>query len=296
MKRHAWMRLVVLVLVLMFAADLRAQVPVQLRWEGGTPDTATQATQSPCTWLTKIGPASVTAHTGWVGRDWLYGLGWQPLAWTPRQRLFVGLDAIEYPMVWRIDHFEFVKPADAPWWYPERFPAGTLRIGGSRNGDGDYAVPGCPTIAARGGLLMGTISYRPYPDHFGAVATQTYEQRTQGPYWFGACYVGGQSPQWTTHWGYPLGMFGHSRLPQSWAYSYTPIEPAATRDGAGVWLIGFPSQFRIADFNRDARATVEDVFAFLDCFFWGDRAADVDNSGAVTQQDVFDFLGAWLSS
>jgi hypothetical protein len=49
-----------------------------------------------------------------------------------------------------------------------------------------------------------------------------------------------------------------------------------------------------ANFNQDATVTVQDIFDFLNAWFGGDPAADINGSG-LSVQDIFDFLNAWFA-
>ncbi len=49
-----------------------------------------------------------------------------------------------------------------------------------------------------------------------------------------------------------------------------------------------------ADFQAPAGVDVGDLFGFLNAWFSGDPAADI-NGGGLTVQDIFDFLNAWFA-
>ncbi len=49
-----------------------------------------------------------------------------------------------------------------------------------------------------------------------------------------------------------------------------------------------------ADFNRDGRVAIQDIFDFLNSWFAGGLSTDFNNSGGLDAQDIFDFLNAWL--
>ncbi|HVU64550.1 MAG TPA: TIGR03118 family protein [Phycisphaerales bacterium] len=49
-----------------------------------------------------------------------------------------------------------------------------------------------------------------------------------------------------------------------------------------------------ADFNRDGRIAVQDIFDFLNSWFAADLAADFNHSNTLETQDIFDFLNSWL--
>jgi Cohesin domain len=50
----------------------------------------------------------------------------------------------------------------------------------------------------------------------------------------------------------------------------------------------------IADYTVDQRVSVEDIFGFLNGWFAGHPAADVDGSQQLEVQDIFTFLGHWF--
>jgi uncharacterized protein (TIGR03118 family) len=49
-----------------------------------------------------------------------------------------------------------------------------------------------------------------------------------------------------------------------------------------------------ADYNRDGRIAVQDIFDFLNSWFAADLAADFNHSNTLETQDIFDFLNSWL--
>jgi hypothetical protein len=48
-----------------------------------------------------------------------------------------------------------------------------------------------------------------------------------------------------------------------------------------------------ADYNRDHEVDIQDIFDFLNGWFAGDPAADLDGDGLSTQ-DIFSFLNSWF--
>jgi poly(3-hydroxybutyrate) depolymerase len=49
------------------------------------------------------------------------------------------------------------------------------------------------------------------------------------------------------------------------------------------------------DFNGVDGVTTQDIFDFLQAYFSGDLAADIDQSGTIQPQDIFDFLLNWFA-
>jgi hypothetical protein len=41
--------------------------------------------------------------------------------------------------------------------------------------------------------------------------------------------------------------------------------------------------------------SVQDIFSYLQMWFNGEFAADVDHSGAINVGDIYEFLGAWFT-
>ncbi len=49
------------------------------------------------------------------------------------------------------------------------------------------------------------------------------------------------------------------------------------------------------DFDLNSSLNVDDIFAYINAWFAGDRSADVNYSGGLESQDIFDFLNLWFA-
>jgi hypothetical protein len=60
------------------------------------------------------------------------------------------------------------------------------------------------------------------------------------------------------------------------------------------WVVTIPDLCK-ADFNRDCKLGVKDIFDFLNAWFAGSPSTDFDESGMLSVQDVFEFLNGWFA-
>ena len=72
------------------------------------------------------------------------------------------------------------------------------------------------------------------------------------------------------------------------------IGPYTRFAGLGTSCVGLATACCIADFDQSGTVDAPDIFAYLDAWFAGNPACDVDGAIGLSPQDVFRFLGAWF--
>ncbi len=65
-------------------------------------------------------------------------------------------------------------------------------------------------------------------------------------------------------------------------------------DGNGILNVSFVADTCQADFNGNGSATIDDIFLFLNAWFAGNPAADMNGDG-IDINDIFTYLNLWFS-
>jgi probable HAF family extracellular repeat protein len=90
---------------------------------------------------------------------------------------------------------------------------------------------------------------------------------------------------WQLHW--PTGISADGRTIVGWGTSSSGIQQG--------WIATVGSTPACpADFNHSGGLEIQDIFDFLNAWFAGSPAADI-NGGGLAVQDIFDFLNAWFA-